>query len=264
MKKIYLGIDIGGTNIKAVKMENFLRPPASYLSLPTPRTLQEIEKAITALAEKIGRGGGSTALAGIGIGMPGIVNKKSGKIIKAPHVPSLDGWNAVSAMQARFSVPVKIDNDSRLMLVAEAKFGKARGKKNVLGVAIGTGIGGGLMTDGRVAQGAHGAAGEFGHMLVEMAKEREWEELAAKRAFERWGDRSVTIGRGIANLINAFDPEIVVVGGGGAASGKIDFGVVRSEVRRLVLSPDAKRTPVVEAALGERAQAIGAALLFLP
>ena len=98
MKKIYLGIDIGGTNIKAVKMENFLRPPASYLSLPTPRTLQEIEKAITALAEKIGRGGGSTALAGIGIGMPGIVNKKSGKIIQAKRCNFQENIQAFAAL----------------------------------------------------------------------------------------------------------------------------------------------------------------------
>lgn len=262
-KKFYLGIDIGGTSIKAVRMENFLRPPGECISLPTPKTRRGVEERIARLAEKITeqeRG----IIAGIGIGIPGVMDRESGKIVKAPHVSVLNGWNIARALGTRFRVPVKIDNDSRLMLIAEVKWGSARGRKSALGIAIGTGIGGGLMADGRIVRGAHGAAGEFGHMLADMEHGDEWEELGAKKAFRKWGDRSKIIGRGIASLINAFDPEVVVIGGGGMSSGNINIQAVRREAKNFVLSPRAKRTPIVKAVLGERAQAAGAALLFAP
>ena len=90
------------------------------------------------------------------------------------------------------------------------------------------------------------------------------EKLGGKRAYEKYGDRSKIIGEGTASLVNVFDPDIVVLGGGGMSSGKINLHVVRGYVKKFVLSPAGKRVSIVKTELGEKAQAVGAALLFSP
>lgn len=265
---MYIGIDIGGTTIKAVRMENFSKPTASFLKFPTPKTQKLIRDRLVEIVEKLAEGR-REKLSGIGIGIAGIVDRKKGKVIVVPNITALNGWNIADFLKKETKVSIKIDNDVHCFLRAEAKYGAALGKKNPIGIAIGTGIGGSFMIDGKIVEGATGGAAEFGHMMrgfwtrsIEGPEHKDWGEVGGKAAYEKYGDRSQIIGEGVASLVSIFDPDLVVMGGGGILSGKINMKVVRRQVKKFVLSPKAKRVPIVKTALGERAQAVGAALLF--
>ncbi|MFA4890338.1 MAG: ROK family protein [Candidatus Paceibacterota bacterium] len=253
MQKIYLGVDVGGTKIKAILLNIKSGRRFGAFEGKTPQNFPAfnkfLEKGIKGVIKK-------TKISGIGIGLPGVV--KDGKLLEAPHLHFLKNWN-VRKFLSRFRVPVKVENDSRCFLVSESILGAGKNKKNIAVLTIGTGIGGGLMINGKIYRGG-GSAGEFGHMIIN--REKTLEELGAKKAFLKMGDRSKVIGAGIADIINAFDPDVVILGGGGVFHGGMNMEKVKKVARKNIISPVSKKTKIVRGKLGESAQAIGAALLF--
>lgn len=256
MSKLYCGIDIGGTKIKAVLLNGLERQQAKLFSIRTPRNKKAFLRALDVLAKDICQG---RKLAGIGVGVPGDVDGRRGILLSARNLAFLGGWRTRFFLK-KYARRVAIDNDSRCMLRAEALWGAARGRKNVIGIIIGTGIGGGVMIDGKMYYGGRNRAGNFGRMIIE--RKKDFEDLANKNAFLKMGDRSATIGIGVANLINAFDPDMVVLGGGGITSGAARIDKIRRVARQYLISPPARKTPIVKGALGDAAGAIGAALLL--
>jgi len=189
----------------------------------------------------------------------GYVDVKRGVLVKAPNLPFLDGWQAREFFK-KYSRKVAIENDSRCFLLAESKLGNAQKYKNAIGLTIGTGIGGAMMIGEEIYRGANFGAGEFGHMIIDDKKS--FEQLAAKKAFEKYGDRSKIIGIGIANIINILNPEAVILGGGGVATGGVKIELVKKEAKKYIMSPLAKNTIIIKGKLGKYAPAIGAALLI--
>ncbi len=251
----YLGIDIGGTKIKAVRMRDFLHAPEKYISLDTPKNKKTLEVAleqiITSFSGKNARG--------IAVGLPGIIDTKQGVLIKAPNLSFLDGWNVIEFFK-KFNPTIKIDNDSRCFLRSEMMLGAGKNYSQIVAVTIGTGIGGGIAVNKKIIYGAHNSAGEFGHVIIDDGKT--WENLGGKKAYENSGDCSKIIGIGVANIINALDPEIVILGGGGVTSSAVKIVAVKKTAEKYILSPRAQKTPIVKGKLGEYAQAMGATLLF--
>lgn len=249
-----LGVDIGGTKIRAVLLDNKNRRFFGF-NIATPKNkkafFEVLEKEIGEIIKK-------NKISGIGIGLPGIVDVKNGVLIKSPNLLFLKNWQAKKFF-SKFNRRVAIDNDSRCFLRAEAKFGAAKGYKNAIGLTIGTGIGGGIMIDGKIYYGKNSGAGEFGHTIIDDSET--FEKIGAKKAFLKYGDRNEVIGIGVANLINSLDPEIVVLGGGGIISNSVKIEVVRKISKKYIMSPLAKRTLIVKGKLGENSQAIGAAFL---
>jgi glucokinase len=259
MADSYLGIDIGGTALKRVIIRG-IHPhePVIKERIDTPRTPDEFFSVLEGLIrEFISKEQGN--IAGIGGGIPGVFGKDREAVLSAPNLPFLNGWEAKKFF-GKFGVPIKLDNDSRCLLRAEMAWGAGRGYRDVIALSIGTGIGGGIAIAGKIYCGASDSAGEVGHMIIDGENGRSLEGLGARSGAEKWGDRSGVIGIGIANIINVVNPEIVVLGGGGAAEGKINLKIVREAVRKFVLSPIARKTPIVAAQLGDFSQAIGAAL----
>lgn len=255
MDEIILGIDIGGTKIRGIALDAKNKKVADF-EIKTPKKKKDF---LVALKKEIIGISACYKIVGIGAGLPGIVDIKNGKLIKAPNLPDLNGWQAKSFF-AKFCKNIKIDNDSRCFLLAEAKLGAGRKYKDIVGVAIGTGIGGAIMIDGKIYYGANFGAGEVGCTVIDSGKTLEF--LGAKNAFLKYGDRSKIIGIGVANLINILNPQAVILGGGGVANGGVDMGVVKKNAQKYIMSPLAKKTPIVKAQLGKDAQAIGAVLLF--
>ncbi|PIX02980.1 hypothetical protein COZ78_02845 [bacterium (Candidatus Gribaldobacteria) CG_4_8_14_3_um_filter_42_11] len=205
----------------------------------------------------------------IGLGVPGIFNMATGQIIKCPNAPQLNGLNLKKLWPDKI---VKIDNDARCFLRAEAMLGAGKGYNNILAVVFGTGIGGAIKVQSAkckvqswgnydyILKGKDGWAGEFGHMIIDRGKS--WERLyQATKNKPREQEKINAIG--LANLINIFNPEIIILGGKGAV-----------EVTRLLrlqgtglleknlLWAKAQMPKIVLAKLGQNASAIGAALLF--
>lgn len=166
--ELHAGVDLGGTKIETVVLGG--RKVLGYTRVPTPRTgaddvVSAIVKAVHGSIEAAGTT--TTGIAAIGVGSPGAI-EADGSVGDARNVPGFQG--APAPLGSRLSeafggIPVKVDNDVRVAVRGEWKRGAGRPYKNLLGVFVGTGVGGGLILDGRLREG-HGAAGEIGHTLV--------------------------------------------------------------------------------------------------
>jgi glucokinase len=202
-------------------------------------------------------------------------------------------------MSERFGVPVGIDNDANAAAIAEWKVGAGRGTRDMVMLTLGTGIGGGLILDGRPYRGAVGAAAELGHMVVDHdgppcqgactgrghleavgsghAASRVARELFGPgadahrlvrlanegdgRAREALGDIGRRLGSGIGTLVNIFNPELVVIGGGFAAAGDLLLEPAREVLLREARPPGRDLVRIVRAELGTAAGVVGAGLV---
>lgn len=252
MTKAYLGIDVGGTKTKAVLVID--TKTVKVVVFSTPRSKKPLLKALSSVVNDMKK---SSRISGIGLGIAGMVDEH-GILLKAPNLAFLNGWDARSFLK-KFSPCVVVENDVRTMLFAEHVLGAVRGEKSAVAIAIGTGIGGALLLNGSIYRGVQNSAGEIGHMLL--ANNTTFEKLGARSTRLSPRDRIEALGKGVANIINILNPEIVVLGGGAIVDGHVSTARIGAASRKYIASPAAKKTPIVATRLGEFAQAKGAALL---
>jgi glucokinase len=307
-----IGVDIGGTKMLGVAVG----PDGSVLAdarLATPRAGEALLDAVAGLVGALAARVPGSTVSGVGVGAPGLVDTH-GVLHVAPNLPEVAGLAIGAGLAARLSgLPLRLGNDATFAGWAEYSVGAARGSAHTLLVTLGTGIGGGIVIGHRLIEGAHGYAGEFGHMVVDAdgpecpcGRRGCWERLASGSALARLGRRAAAAGAagrvlalaggdpesvlgehvtiaaaegdpdavailseygrwvalGLANLVNLFDPDCVVVGGGLVGAWAVLEAPVTSAFSAQALGVD-QRTKVrlVPAALGERAGAIGGALL---
>jgi glucokinase len=304
-----IGIDVGGTRTAAVRIDADGDVLARAMR-PTPADDQE---ATIARMIEVARGLISGEVTAIGIAAAGLVDR-SGVMRFAPNLAWRD-TDLAGRVGASLGMPVTADNDNTAAAWGEFRLGSGRGSAHMLLVGVGTGIGGGVVADGRLFRGAHGFAAEIGHVIVEpggpacgCGNRGCWEQVASGTTITREGRAAVhrhahsliaelvhgnaeqvtgelvtqaarqgdptargilmevghRLGEGIAGLVNVLDPEVVVVGGGASEAGDLLLEPARAAFRRSVMAYD--RRPDValrEAALGNDAGAIGAALLAL-
>jgi glucokinase len=161
----YVGFDIGGTNIKAGLFDESGKILARR-SVPTDgSSLDNLLAALKRIATDFHAETG--ALSGVGIGVPGLVSTRTGKIAAAPHVPCLEDAELSGLLSAALSLPVTVDNDANAGAYAEYACGAGKGLRHMAYITLGTGLGSGLILDGRLHRGATGYAAELGHAAVE-------------------------------------------------------------------------------------------------
>ncbi|MBI5147868.1 MAG: ROK family protein [Parcubacteria group bacterium] len=282
-KKYSVGIDIGGTKILAVLFDG--RKAVRKKIVLTPKNRKKFVSALLGVADGIISGVPRTAIAGIGAGAAGISDPKKQKIILSPNIPVIAGLKIGELLSRRFHLKTRLDNDARCFLRAEMALGKARGRKNVIGVSLGTGVGGAIAVDGKIIAGVNFSAGEAGHMVLNAATGETFEDLASEKFLKRFfrgepadleilaekGDRRAreiyealgrNLGVGLGNLINAFNPELIVVGGGLAKSKKFIESAMKKTVEAVVKNPLAKKTKIVFSTSKRESAAVGASLLM--
>ncbi|HOQ76173.1 MAG TPA: ROK family protein [Thermoclostridium sp.] len=311
----YIGIDLGGTNIAAgiVDEEGSI---IKKCSVPTgrPRASEEIVADMCSLVENLIKDAGinEAELHSIGIGSPGIPDRKNGVIIYNNNL----GFRNVpirELMQKRFNLPVYLENDANCAAIAECVAGAAKNEPYAVVITIGTGIGGGVIIDNKLYTGFNGAGGELGHVVIHMGGEdctcgRKgcWEayssatalirqtiqaaaenpksiinrlaeensgRITAKTAFDaaRLGDETAIkvvdqyiemLAEGLANMINIFQPNVVVLGGGVSKEGENLLAPLREKVRgKSYGAHGVENTRIVAAQLGNDAGIVGAALI---
>ncbi len=158
-----VGVDVGGTNIE-VGLVGDDHEVLDRVKAPTP---SEGPDAVQDTIERLVRSLGDEPAA-VGVGIPGVVHE--GEVLTVPNLPNWEGpFDLVTALRKRLGVPVALGNDANVGLLGEWLAGAAAGARNVLGVWMGTGIGGGLILDGLPFTGAHGASGEIGHVIIREA-----------------------------------------------------------------------------------------------
>lgn len=281
-----LGIDIGGTKTLCVVIDD----SNGELSVVDERRVPTDPNA-DAATTIVGLAGSFADIDSLGVGIAGLV-ARDGSVAVTTHLPGVHDLPLGRRLATTLGIPVAIDNDATCATVAEWRLGAGRGEDNVLMVTIGTGIGGGAIIDGRVARGSHGFAGEYGHIVVQRGglacpcgRHGCWEAYVSGRglahiagatnseavmtaysagdadAVRAVGEFADWAALGLHNLVNSLDPACIVLGGGLGSRPEI-VAAVHERFMTGERSHLGRALPrIVVAELGERAGAIGAALV---
>ncbi len=290
------GIDLGGTKIEGVVLPAAdSTEPVCRLRVPTEAAqgYGHVRDQINRLVEEMSREAGQPRA--IGIGTPGVLDPET-RCLKNSNTTCLIGKPLQTDLESDLGVDITLANDANCFALAEARLGAGRGASTVFGIIMGTGVGGGVVIDGRVLYGAQGIAGEWGHNVLDAAGpscycgrsgcvetflagprlERFYQELCGQprtlaEIFTRHQqghdpDATKTIerllscfGRAVAVVINVLDPHVVVLGGGVSNIDALYADGV-DEVGRWVFN-DAMHTRIVRHQLGDSAGVFGAAML---
>lgn len=173
MSKVAIGIDLGGTDIKAGLVDDqgtlvgqYKTPTMGHLG--GMKVVGRIGDLIQEILDSEEMKPHRESLVGIGLGSPGLVDQKNGAITRPVNIPDWDFWiNVRDVFQERFGLKTWADNDANVSALGEALFGAGQGRRVVIVLTLGTGVGGGIIIDGRVFHGAKGYAGELGHIMVD-------------------------------------------------------------------------------------------------
>ncbi|MBI5657800.1 MAG: ROK family protein [Geobacter sp.] len=261
-----VGIDIGGTNLRFA-LVTADGDVCSRLRLPTETTragfLHQLTAGIRELQQQAPQLG--CRLVAAGAGMPGLVTR-SGEILSSVNLPHCEGVNLARELAQSTALPAVVGNDANVAACGEQRFGAGRPYRSFLMVTLGTGVGGGLILDGRLWTGSDGFAGEFGHMTVEpdgrpcpCGNRGCLEQYASATALVAGAGRC--LGIAAAGVINLLNIEAIVVGGGVAASFPLWGEAMRREIHMRGFRPAVARVAVVRIELGDDAGVLGAAAL---
>ena len=290
----HLGLDLGGTNIKFT-MLNSDGDSLSIIGSDSIETEAHLgPDHVTARLIEAARHGESQwgSADSIGMGVPGFFDADAGTIELFPNLPGpWHGYPIVAKVKAGAGQHVALINDCRAFTLAETRMGAAAGCRNVVCFVLGTGIGGGMVIDGRLRYGRHGRAGELGHLIVDAngplcgcGRHGCIETFASAGPFARFanqpspadavaaaiaGDTTALaaidtvadyLGIAIANMITAFLPERVLIGGGIAQAGDLLINAIRAATHRYQITVPPDWYDIVTPTLGPYAGAVGAAL----
>lgn len=302
-----VGVDLGGTNIVAGALAEdgsevlALRSEPTRADLGADAVIDRIVGMIEAvIADTVAQTGARPGdVVGIGVGAPGPLDREKGIVVTTPNL----GWTDFplrDVIAGRTGLPVRIDNDANCATLGEWWLGAAQGADNVIGMTIGTGIGGGIILGGRLYHGASDVAGEIGHATIDITGRRckcgnygcleayasgpsiaerareavssdgdallvrmvggDLERITAATVYEaaKLGDdvaldvvreTSRFLGAGVANLLNIFNPDVVVIAGGVTQAGEALFEPLRREVRKRAFRPAVEACRIVPGTL---------------
>jgi glucokinase len=302
-----IALDLGGTKLATGLVD---RDGGLVRGAVEPTDLSSEDAVLAQLERAVGKLGGND-FAALGVGVPSTIDQRAGRAVTSVNIP-LAGVDLRERLEGLFDVPVMVENDANAAALAEHRLGAGRGSRHMVMLTLGTGVGGGLVLDGRLYRGAVGAAAELGHITIDvdgplcqgncpgrghlevfvsgtaagslaarLAAERPEGDLgraalagrepdahlAVELGAEASGDaREVLdhvgfhLGIGIADLVNIFNPEIVVVGGGFAEAGELILEPARRVVADRALSPARDEVRIIAAQLGGEAGLIGSGL----
>ncbi|KAA1428957.1 ROK family protein [Nocardioides antri] len=295
---MFVGVDVGGTKVLAVELngrgEDLAVARAAQLPMPgRTAAAGEVEEAV---AQAVLEVAAERPLTCVGVSAAGLVDRAGEQVRFAAHLPWRDAPVRLR-LEERIGAPVLLDNDANCAARAELVAGALRGVDSAVLITVGTGIGGAVVLDGRVVRGANGMAGEFGHVQVvpdglecECGLRGCWEQYCSGRALERvtrvtlgshldgpevaalardghpaarevFATIGTWLGVGIAGLVSAYDPEVVVVGGGVSAVGDLLLEPARRGLLDALQATAHRDVPrIVPTRFGPEAGAVGAAL----
>jgi glucokinase len=293
-----LGLDIGGTKLAAGvvddsgRVHSFLVTPSEAARGPEEMLPRLFELGRRAVEES------DLAIEAVGIGCGGPLDAAKGLLLSPPHLP---GWRDVpvtALAEQVFGRPATLENDATAAAAAEHRYGAGVGVRNMIYLTLSTGVGGGIVVDGRLYRGAVGNGGELGHVTVDWhgrecrgcgrrgcleayvsgtsiaERSREAglpyataEEVAATAragdapAVAVWDETVEALACGLTSIVNLFEPELVVVGGGVARAGEQLLGPARAWVLEHAMGPAGGAVRIVAAALGDQVGVVGAAAI---
>lgn len=283
-----IGIDVGGTKCHGVFVDEggAIIAEARVATPPADRVVEVLCGLVDELVH------GDVSVGAVGVGLPGLITP-DGVVRASPNLRGARDTPVGPDLRSRLGLAVHVENDATMAAYGEWTAGAARGARDAVVVTLGTGIGGGIVMGGVLQRGAHGFAGEIGHMIVDRdgiecpcGRRGCWERYASGSALAasagvasgelvvgaaRNGDATARrqleefarwVALGLANLTNLCDPEVIVLGGGVMDAHDVLFDDVRLGFSEALYSPTLRAHPRLELAeLGHRAGAVGAAMM---
>lgn len=299
---IVVGVDFGHSHLR-VAVGNLAHQVLAEQSEPidvdasAAEGFDRAEQLVGQLIEATGIG--RDKVIGVGVGVPGPIDIASGVLGSSAILPGWGGVNPREELAVRLGMPVHVDNDANLGALGELVWGGGRGVKDLAYIKVASGVGAGLVINGRIYRGPGGTAGEIGHItldesgpvcrcgnrgcletftaaryVLELLRASHGPELTVPKMVQlaREGDpgcRRVIadvgrhVGMGVANLCNVLNPSRVVLGGDLAEAGELVLGPIRESVARYAIPSAARQLSVVPGGLGARAEVLGALALVL-
>ncbi|MDX6664419.1 MAG: hypothetical protein QOG68_625 [Solirubrobacteraceae bacterium] len=292
-----VGVDFGHTHLRVALADLSSRVLAErHRELDVDRAA---EVALSAAAEVVAEvleesGIDRSRVVGVGMGLPGPVDRNTGTLGSSVILPSWAGLQPARELERRLGLPINVDNDANLGALGELSAGAARGHTDVIYLKLASGIGAGLILGGRLHRGVTGMAGELGHVLtnpdgpvcrcgnrgcletvaaapalLELLRAAHGEDLTTRGLLRLAADGDVgsrrvladagrAVGRAVADLVNTVNPALVVVGGELGAAGEPLLDGIRASIERYALPAASDALEVVPGVLGDRAEVLGA------
>jgi glucokinase len=278
MDENIIGVDVGGTNIRAAIIRSGRPEKLVSENVLAAGAVDEVLEQICSLIERVGTRGAQ----GIGVGVPGPVDEEAGIVYELINIPDWKKVDLKQFLENRFRLPVKVQNDANCYALAEYHFGKGRGCKAFIGLIVGTGIAGGIILNGKLYAGPNGMAGEFG-MMPYLDQYYEYyccgqffthvynitgKEAAARaeagdpEALEMWKEFGVHFGNALQAIMYAYDPEKIVLGGSVGQALKLYEPWVWENLQNFVFKNSLSRFRLESSEL-ENPGVLGAAALHL-
>jgi glucokinase-like ROK family protein len=297
-----VGVDFGHTHLRvAVSDLSHEVLEESWRELDVDHSAEEGLDAASELVDQVLKDADvdRDRVLGLGMGVPGPINRATGAVGSSSILPGWVGVNAAAEMERRLGLPVHVENDANLGALAEFVWGSGKGHFNVVYIKLSSGVGAGLLLGGRLHQGAGGTAGEIGHTpsqhgtaicrcgsrgcletvasaraIAEQLGVSRGEPVSTKELLELTvngdpaartliGEAGREIGVALAGLCNLLNPDCVIVGGDLSAAGELITEPVLESIRRYAITSAAEEVSVVPGVLGERAELLGALALVL-
>ncbi|TFH27621.1 MAG: ROK family protein [Bacteroidia bacterium] len=278
MSKLYVGVDIGGTSIVAARFSESELLERAEVPTGAERPAEEIMNSLFEAIDEVL----TNEVVGIGIGMPGFMNVESGEILQINNIPSFNGFSVKQAVVKKFNLPTFQNNDANCFALGETYYGAGKKYKNLVGVTLGTGLGGGIILDRKIHTGLMGGAGELGCVpfhggisedicsaalfknkykttgteLYKKAKAGDQEALAVFDELAR------NIGELLRIVMYVLAPEAFVIGGSVANSWDLLEKPLREEVNKFLVPMISNKVELVRAEL-DNAGLYGAAALCI-
>ena len=296
MSRHAIGIDLGGTKVEVCLIDESRRVLARRRVPSEPRLgMNHVVDNITALVVATAAG---APIEAIGIGTPGTYDPGRDIMYGAPHTPLYERPGLITGLKSRLGAPLVVDNDANCLALAEF-YAQCEGRyRNVMAVILGTGMGSGLILDGRLHRGANGNAGEIGHVTIDPHGrpcecgrtgcaeayfsgpslgrryfEMSGENLPAREVYKRYQEgeprarimfeeSAILMGQLFADCVNILDLEAVVLGGG-VSNIPLWYELVPGYLQRGLFGVPDRCIPILAAVLGDSAGVVGAAYLAL-
>lgn len=294
MSNAVLAVDLGGTNVRMAAVDG-AGHVLHLVRRPTPKgaTPEQLTDLLAEIAAEC-RTTTGREFSAIGLGVPGNVTS-SGMLHHLPNLPSLEGADLTSLISAKLGVPAVLENDATAAAIGEAWLGASKGIDNSVLITLGTGVGGGVFVNGKPLRGPDGGAGKIGHICVEpdghpcgcgsngcieqyasatalvrLACEAGLEVADSHELFDKWKSGNTAaksvfdnmarhLGITLGGLVNTFNPDMIVIGGGASAAWDAFIEPLTQEVRYRAFREPAERAKLVRTALDDDAGIVGAA-----
>ena len=224
-----IGIDIGGTNIRAGVVKDLAVTKSASKKINSKGTKEQVFEELFEVIDEVM----NKSIAAIGIGVPSVVDLDSGVVYEVQNIPSWDIVPLKERVEEKYKIPVLINNDANCFALGEYHFGKGKGYKNMIGLNIGTGLGAGIILNGKLYCGTNCGAGEFGMVpyldqyteyyasgqffrnvyQADGAEVFEKAKAGDKRALEMFDELGFHLGNAFKTILYTYDPDVIIIGG---------------------------------------------------